>query len=164
MRPLRICFELFLFPIVTICAFILASESGSSRQRATSGQSAFEKREAAYRANNIGVALLEQYKTKDAVEEFRRALEIDPALRLARINLSIALYYLPEEDGAKREAERVLTNDPNAPQARYILGLIARAQNRFDDAIAEFQRVLKIDPDDVGSNVNIGQILVQQRK
>jgi hypothetical protein len=50
---------------------------------ATSGQSVFEKREAAYRANNIGVALLEQYKPKDAAESFQRALTIDLGLRLA---------------------------------------------------------------------------------
>src|SRR5438128_12117638 len=146
MRPLRICFELFLFPIVTICAFILASESGSSRQRATSGQSAFERREAAYRANNIGVALLEQYKAKDAVDSFTRALEIKPDLLIARINLSIALYYLPDANGAKRETQKALNQDPNKPQPHYILGLIARAQNQFDEAIAEFQSVLKIDP------------------
>ena len=83
---------------------------------------------------------------------------------MARINLSIALYYLPDTDGAKREAEKTLTQDPNAPQPHYILGLIARAQNRFDEAIAEFQEVLKIDPDDVGSNINVGQICVQQKK
>lgn len=69
-------------------------------------QSAFDKREAAYRANNIGAALLEQYKAKEAAESFTRALEIKPDLLVARINLSIALYYLPDADGAKREAEK----------------------------------------------------------
>ena len=124
----------------------------------------FEKREAAYRANNIGVALLEQYKTREAVEEFRRALAIEPGLRLARINLTIALYYLPDAEGAKQQAERVLKDDGNAPQPHYILGLIERGQNRFDAAIAEFQNVLKVDPDDVGANINLGQIFVQQKR
>ncbi|HEY3102844.1 MAG TPA: FG-GAP-like repeat-containing protein [Pyrinomonadaceae bacterium] len=127
-------------------------------------QSAFEKREAAYRANNIGVALLEQYKAKEAVDSFRRALEIKPDLLLARINLAIALYYLPEAAAAQREAEKALTQDGNVPQPHYILGLLARAQNRFDEAIAEFQKVLKIDADDVGTNVNLGQIFAQQKK
>ncbi|HLR06334.1 MAG TPA: tetratricopeptide repeat protein, partial [Pyrinomonadaceae bacterium] len=130
---------------------------------AASKQSAFEKTEAAYRANNIGVALLEQYKAKDAVESFARALEIKPDLLVARTNLSIALYYLPDADGAKREAEKALNRDANAPQPHYILGLIARSQNRFEEAIAEFQKVLKTDPDDVGSNINVGQIFAQQK-
>src|SRR5207253_1520815 len=129
-----------------------------------SDQSAFEKSEAAYRANNIGVALLEQYKAKDAADSFTRALEIKSDLLIARINLSIALYYLPEVDGARREAEKALIQGANAPHPHYLLGLIARAQNRFEEAIAEFQKVLKTDPDDVGSNINIGQIFAQQKK
>jgi len=136
----------------------------SSRAQISNAESAFEKREAAYRANNIGVALLEQYKVKEAVDSFRRALEIKPDLLIARINFGIALYYLPDAEAAQREAESAVKQDPNAPQPHYLLGLIARAQNRFDDAATEFQMVLKADPSDAGTNVNLGQIFVQQKK
>ena len=124
----------------------------------------FSKREEAYRQNNLGVALLEQYKPKDAAEAFTRALAIDPKLRIAQINLSIAFYYIPDADKAKAAAEKALAMDENAPQPHFILGLIARTDNRYDDAIREFQRVLTIDRDDVATNINIGQIYVQQRK
>src|SRR6267142_523272 len=141
----------FLFLTIAVTTLLESSVARSSTTAsANPEQSAFEKSEAAYRANNIGVALLEQYKAKDAVDSFTRALEIKPDLLIARINLSIALYYLPDADGAKREAQKALVQDPNRPQPHYILGLIARAQNRFEDAITEFQRVLKTDPDDVG--------------
>lgn len=133
-------------------------------QRSARTRPALEKREAAYRANNIGVALLEQYKAKEAAEEFRRALSIDPQLRLARINLAIALYFLPSPAEAKEQAENALVTEHAAPQPHYILGLIARGQNHFDEAIAEFRIVLGIDPDDLGANVNLGQILVQQKR
>ena len=46
-------------------------------------------REAAYRANNRGVALLEQYKYKEGAEEFRRALATAPDMFLARVNLAV---------------------------------------------------------------------------
>src|ERR1700754_323474 len=49
-------------------------------------------REDAYRANNLGVALLEQFKPKDGAEQFRRALRLDPSLSLPRINLAVALF------------------------------------------------------------------------
>jgi tetratricopeptide (TPR) repeat protein len=152
---------LLLFLIIATSTLI--DHSGATGLFASEDQRAFEQLEAAYRANNIGAALLEQYKAKEAVESFARALEIKPDLLMARINLGIALYYLPDADGAKREAGKALTQDPNAPQPHYILGLIARAQNRFDEAIREFQSVLKIDPDDVASNINVGQIFVQQK-
>jgi len=52
--------------------------------------------ENAYRQNNIGVALLDQFKYKEAAEAFARALQIDPKLPLAHINFAIALYNIPD--------------------------------------------------------------------
>jgi tetratricopeptide (TPR) repeat protein len=123
-----------------------------------------DKREEAYRANNIGVALLEQFKYREGADAFRRALQLDPRLTLARINLAIALYNVPDAAGAQREAQSATALAPDAPQPHYILGLIAKAQNRAEDALSSFQRVLRIDPADVGANINTGQIYLQQRR
>ena len=120
-------------------------------------------REEAYRANNIGVAFLEQFKYKEASEQFLRALKLDPSLALARINLSIAFYNVPDLASALKEAKVAAEVAPASPQAHYILGLIARAQNRAPDALASFQRVLQIDPRDSGANINVGQLHMQQR-
>ncbi|WP_041973430.1 FG-GAP-like repeat-containing protein [Pyrinomonas methylaliphatogenes] len=132
----------------------------TSQQRSVSGGA----REEAYRINNLGVALLEQYDYKRAAETFRRALQVDPKLSLARINLAIALYNASDLEGARAAAEEAIKLAPDAPQPYYILGLIARSQNRTEDAMAAFKRVLAIDPRDVGANVNLGQMLVQQRR
>jgi len=121
-------------------------------------------KEGAYRLNNIGVALLEQFKYKEAADAFRQALKVEPKLRLAQINLSIALFNLPDLAAATREAQTASALAPDAPQPPYVLGLIAKSQSRAEDAVIQFQRVLKIDPNDVGTNVNLGQIYSQQRK
>ncbi len=164
-RSISFLLALILFPgIALILILHIPARSTSAPAKENDSASQFAKREEAYRANNLGVALLERYKPKEAAESFTRALQIRPDLLLARINLSIALYYLPDADGARREAEKALAQDGNAPQPHYLLGLIARAQNRFDDALAEFREVLKIDPADVATNVNVGQIYVQQKK
>src|SRR5207237_8137453 len=133
--PLAFVILLALFLSFAIAGALLiesAATTSSPQARAFSAQSAFEKREAAYRANNLGVAMLEQYKAKDAVEYFTRALEIKPDLLIARVNLSIALYYLPDAEGAKPEAEKSVIEDPNGLQPPSIPGLIARVQNRFE--------------------------------
>ncbi|HJQ70154.1 MAG TPA: FG-GAP-like repeat-containing protein [Blastocatellia bacterium] len=145
-----------LFAAAAVFSFviIIASLSGSTQNT----------REEAYRANNIGVALLEQFKYKEGAESFRRALRLDPRLTIARINLSIALYNVPDVPAALREAKAAAEALPASPQAHYMLGLIARSQNRAEDAVAAFQKVLQFDPRDVGANVNIGQVLMQQRK
>ena len=121
-------------------------------------------REDAYRANNVGVALLEQFDHKAAADQFRRALSLDPQLKIAQVNLAIALFYSPDLDAARETAEKCARESPEYPQSIYILGLIARSQNRTDDAILNFKKILQIDPQDVGANVNIGQIYAQQRK
>jgi lipoprotein NlpI len=145
-----------------ISALVLARKSLAGRQTPTGPTTA--SREDAYRANNIGVALLEQFKHKEGAEAFKNALKIDPKLNLAHINLSIALFNVPDLPAAQREAKNAAALAPEAPQPYYILGLIAKLQGRLEEALGAFQRVLKIDPNDVGTNINVGQIYSQQRK
>src|SRR5688572_15347330 len=121
-------------------------------------------REEAYRANNTGVALLEQFKHKEAADAFRRALQLDPGLTLARINLGIALFNVPDLPPAQKELQAAAASAPTAPQPHYLLGLVGKTQNRTEEAIASFRKVLSIDPNDVGANINLGQLLAQQRK
>jgi tetratricopeptide (TPR) repeat protein len=122
-----------------------------------------DEREAAYRANNLGVALLEQFKHREGAEQFTRALTLDPKLALARINLAVALYNVPDTDAAAREAASALTLSPDAPQALYILALVARSRHNTEEAIAAFRRVLRVDARDTGANVNLGQLYAQGR-
>ena len=121
-------------------------------------------REDAYRANNVGVALLEQFKYKEAADAFRRALQLEPGLALARINLGIALFNVPDLPAAQKELQAAAALAPSTPQPLYVLGLLAKTQNRPEEAVAAFQKVLRIDPSDVGANVNLGQLYAQQRK
>ena len=124
----------------------------------------FGVREDAYRANNRGVALLEQFRPADAAEAFREALKIDPTLAIARANLAIALLNVPDLAGAEREARAAAQALPDLPPPHYVLGLVARGQNRVDEAEAAFRKVLSLDPNDVGTLVNLGQLYLQARK
>jgi Tfp pilus assembly protein PilF len=121
-------------------------------------------REDAYRANNTGVALLEQYNHAEAAKSFRRALELDPALVLAKINLAIALYYVPDPPAASAAAAEAAAAAPEAPQPVYIQGLLAKAENQVEAAEAAFQKVLKVDPTDLGARVNLAQLHMQKRE
>src|SRR6266567_4589307 len=149
-----------------LCGLVVAAGllGGHARPSADQNTTLQSSREDAYRANNIGVALLEQFNYKEAAAEFRQALKLEPSLALARVNLGIALYNLPDADGALRELKAAADVLPASPQVHYVLGLIARSQNRTVEGIAEFQRVLQIDPGDPGANINLGQLYMQQRK
>src|SRR5258708_13575136 len=81
-------------------------------------------REDAYRANNRGVALLEQFNATAAADAFRQARRIDPSVALARINLAIALFYVPDLDAAEREATDAVRDLPRDPHPPYLRGLL----------------------------------------
>jgi Flp pilus assembly protein TadD len=148
--------------IIPAALALLAQAPAPSRPNQPSAS--VTSRENAYRANNIGVARLEQYDFPAATAAFRRALEIDPALTIARVNLGIALFYGGDQEGARKELESVRGAMSDRPQVEYVLGLIARSADRTDDAIEAFTRVRKLDPSDVGASINLGQLLVQTRR
>ncbi|HEY0083826.1 MAG TPA: FG-GAP-like repeat-containing protein, partial [Pyrinomonadaceae bacterium] len=156
-----------LFVAIALCLCALFPVARRFAQRSTTAsaqaQSSPDAREAAYRANNLGVALLEQFKHAEAAEQFRRALKLDPQLALAHINLAVALYNVPDADAAARAASDALALAPGAPQPLYLQALIARSRNQTEEAVAAFRRVLEVDPRDTGANVNLGQLHAQQR-
>ncbi len=125
---------------------------------------ASERRERAYRANNRGIAFLERFDYPQAAAAFREALQIDEGLGIARVNLSLALLYSQDLASADREAAEAARLLPNAPQPPYVRGLIARADNRQDAALRAFEQVRSIDADDPGTNINLGQLFLEQRR
>lgn len=120
-------------------------------------------REDAYRANNRGIARLEQFDYPAAAAAFRDALSLDDTLGIARVNLALALYYDQDFEGAAMAATVAARQLPSSPQPPYLLGLIARAENRPDDALGWFAEVQQQDPGDVGTNINLGQIHLEAR-
>ncbi len=121
-------------------------------------------RERAWRANNIGVAYLEQFNHAKAATQFEEALTIDGTFTPARVNLAIARLYEPDIPAALKAATAAAAQPGAPPHVDFVLGLIARTENREDDAVAAFRRVLQADPDDVASLVNLGQLLLQRRE
>jgi tetratricopeptide (TPR) repeat protein len=119
--------------------------------------------EAAWRANNVGVALLERYEHEEAAASFSKALALAPGLGIARANLAIALLNAGKAADAQREATAAAALLPGMAQPPYVIGLSARALGSAEDAKAAFRQVLEIDPADVGAHVNLGQLLMQER-
>lgn len=122
------------------------------------------QRENAYRQNNLGVAMLEQYDYAGAARAFRRALDIDADLAISRHNLALALYYdgqLPEAAASARAAAAAMGD---STRVYYVLGLIERASGEVDAARTAFMRVLAADPNDAGAKIQRAQLLAAQRQ
>ncbi|MFM8394871.1 MAG: FG-GAP-like repeat-containing protein, partial [Acidobacteriota bacterium] len=111
-----------------------------------------------YQKNNLGVALMEQYKHEEAAAKFREALAGDGSFTIGRINLALALYFMNDGKSASTEALAALKLAPESPQALYVLGAAYKKDRLYPEALASFERLLKIDPDDPYTNIQIGQI------
>jgi len=135
-----------------------------SSSRHVRAAEALPAREAAYRENNRGVAFLEQYNTREAVESFARALAAFPELALARVNRAIALFYVPDLPAARVAATEGLAKQPGSPHLHYVLALVARLEDQPAVAEEHLRKVLAIDPTDFGANLVLGQVLVDQER
>jgi Tfp pilus assembly protein PilF len=139
---------------------LLVAQSPSPPQ----GQPPAAARERAYRANNIGVAHLEQFDYPGAERSFREALQIQPDLGMAAVNLAVALFYAGRPEDAAVQARVAAGRLPDSPHAHYVLALSARAADQLDAAVAALTRVRELDPADAGAKIQLGQIYLQQRK
>ena len=148
--------------ITTIALTVMLCACRNAVPPSSGAASSAQQREAAYRANNRGVARMEEGSYAAAAQAFREALTIDPRQRLARINLPLALYYAGQLTEARRAVDDARRQAPDSPQPLYTLGLIARAQNDPDTAADAFARVLMLDTADIGAKVNLALVRFQQ--
>jgi len=114
-------------------------------------------------ANNRGVALLDQYKFKEAIQEFQKALALDDSILPLRVNLGIANFYDQKYEAAIEAFQKVLEVDPKQIHSLYVLGLIYRNQDEVDKAIQAFSDVHNQDPRDPSTNYYLGRMYMRER-
>jgi tetratricopeptide (TPR) repeat protein len=123
----------------------------------TTGESLFAR-------NNLGNALAAQGRFEEAMEQFQRALKIDPNDADAVYNLGNALAQQGNFEVAGKQLQHALEINPGHAMAAYDLGNVRARQGRFEEAIDQFQRALKIDPRLTRAHYNVGSLLSQQGK
>lgn len=94
-------------------------------------------------------------RAADAMDAYRRALELDPSLAAAHTNLGILHYRRGELAEARGHFERALALDPDQPEARYDLANLYDEENQLELAIAEYRRVVATRPDFADAHFNL---------
>ena len=97
--------------------------------------------------NALGVALVNQSKSAQALVAFQAALRIDPAHAEANTNAGSVLHALGRPAEALPHLLDAATLQPGLPDAHMSLGLVLRALQRHEEAAASFRRVLELAPD-----------------
>ncbi|MFO1499023.1 MAG: FG-GAP-like repeat-containing protein [Verrucomicrobiota bacterium] len=100
---------------------------------------------------NRGVSLMAQYLYTDASQAFETALQADPELVEARINLAIALFNRNKKDDVE-EAEKqlavVLQKDPENLRALYFKAIVLQHKGDAEAAVPCLLKVVQAHPED----------------
>jgi tetratricopeptide (TPR) repeat protein len=91
----------------------------------------------------------------DAIDAYRRAIELIPGWVEAHINLGVALYHAGELDLAQRSFLTALVMDAGNATARYNLGCVFEELGKIDEAIDNLKRAVKAQPSHADAHFNL---------
>ena len=111
--------------------------------------------------SDLGFVLERQGMTEEAVELYRKSLELDPESASAHYNLAASLARRGEFAAAERHFRAALEQKPNA-QTYTGLGFVLWQQGRVDEAIASLDAAIEADPKHPAAYDQLGTILVEQ--
>ena len=102
---------------------------------------------------------LEAVSTEDAVEAYRRALELDASHSDAHLNLGRLLHEAGQVAEAERHYRKAVEADPRSARAFYNLGVALEDQGLSGGAREAYQAALRLDGELAVAHFNLSRIL-----
>jgi tetratricopeptide (TPR) repeat protein len=107
---------------------------------------------------NFATSAMALKKNKEALDAFRKAIQIDPTTPLGLVNYGLFL----KEMGSDKEAEEVLSMARGAPNAEVVLmgdAKLLQDMGRYPEALEKYREVLATNPVQAKALSGIGVIL-----
>jgi Tfp pilus assembly protein PilF len=150
-RPLRRPALIFCIFVASVLSFpALAADAPSTMKTVA-------------RANNLGVAYMNQQRGEDALAQFRAAIAADKTLAIPHLNAGIVLLVLQRLPESKAELDEAARLDPNNPRVFYNLGLLERAQSNCEASIRYFDEVARLDPNSADAHYFLGSCYLEKQ-
>ena len=106
---------------------------------------------------NLGKAFYENPTTQaQAVDEFKKALDLAPNSARERVNYGLALLRAGKTKEGVAELERAQKLDPKIPHTWFNLGIAFKKEGDYAPAVAQFEGLLRLVPDEPVSHYNLG--------
>jgi tetratricopeptide (TPR) repeat protein len=113
--------------------------------------------------NTLGMISLAKKNYTEAIKNYTRAVEFDPTLYEARLNLAALSLKFRNYDTAEKNLRAVLNALPNNYEAIIGLGVALRGSRKFDEAEVEYNRARQLQPQRPEAYFNLG-VLYQEYK
>jgi Tfp pilus assembly protein PilF len=113
--------------------------------------------------NTLGMIALAKKNYTEAIKNYTHAVEADPTLYEARLNLAALSLKFRNYDIAEQNLREVLKAKPKNYEAVIGLGVALRGNKKFDEAEAEYTRAKQMEPQRPEAYFNLG-VLYQEYK
>ncbi len=112
----------------------------------------------------LGMVQLKLKEPVDAVESFRKAIELDENNPYANRMLGFAYYTLDDIPAAQTHVERAIDLAPDNANSYVLLGRISYRQGEFGEAVANFKAAISVDPVPSEPYYNLAVLHVKEGK
>ena len=113
--------------------------------------------------NTLGMIALSKKNYTEAIKNYTHAVEFDPSLYEARLNLAALSLKFRNYEIAEQNLRAVLNAQPRNYEAIIGLGVALRGQRKFDEAEAEYNRARQMESQRPEAYFNLG-VLYQEYK
>ncbi|HEX7360995.1 MAG TPA: FG-GAP-like repeat-containing protein [Bryobacteraceae bacterium] len=112
---------------------------------------------------NLGKAFYENPDTHlQAVQELKKALDLNPHSAGERINYGLALLRVGKTDAGIAQLLQAQKQDPSIPHTWFNLGIAYKNRGEFTKAAAELRQMIRLVPNEPKSHYNLGAVLRDQ--
>jgi tetratricopeptide (TPR) repeat protein len=108
---------------------------------------------------NLGNAYFELAQFEKAVTYYKTALEFNPGLASARLNLALALVQLKKPAEAGEILTKLLAEDERNVTVMTALGWALHADGKDEESLAQYDRIIELSPENRDAVYNSGLIL-----
>lgn len=111
----------------------------------------------------LAQTLMNQNNFPGAIQQYRKALQVDPRLPGIHFELGQAILAKSTDEKARREAqeqfEAALAADPTDANSEYELGEIAWLRSDLPGALRDYSHALELRPDFAEAQIGLGKVL-----
>jgi len=116
----------------------------------------------------IAERLVNEADLKDAIEHYRKALQIDPRLTGVHFELGEAIFETARADAdteaqALKEFETAVAADGDTAKTECEFADIALLQSKPDEAFGHYQRAFQLDPNEVQAQLGLAKMLLADK-
>jgi putative PEP-CTERM system TPR-repeat lipoprotein len=112
----------------------------------------------------LGLTHYYRNEVEQAINQFQKALDLQPAFTRARVHLALLFLNKKRVDEAIKEAKKVLAQEDDNALAHNVLGSAYLSKGNYAEGLAELNKALELDPSLADVHIKKGLVAMKRGK